>query len=314
MSDEVSWITLITAIMAGAIARGTPMAFVAIGEAVVELSGIINIGVEGMMLLGALVSIAVDIATGSPILAIVAGGLAASGLACVHGILCVRLNINQIVSGFTITVLGAGLSGYFGRELIGARIGGIDQWKLPVLGDIPVVGEIFFNQDALVYASIITAVGVWFLIFRTSFGLKVRAVGQDPHAAALHGVPVRKIRFIAVALGGFLAGVGGSHLALAYTHVWVEHMTNGQGWIALALIIVAGWNPLRCLFVAWFFGGLLVLHPHLQTLGLGVSSYLIAMLPYLLSIIILTVVVIRDKNKKFGVPAALMKPFTIEEK
>lgn len=312
MSDPLPLGGLLTAILAGAVRRGTPMAFAAIGEAIAERSGVINLGVEGMMLVGAMASVGVTVRTGSAVLGVLAAGLMATALAALHAALVVRFNANQIISGFALTVLGTGLSGFFGRSFVGVRISGIGVWEVPGLSRLPILGEVLFSHDPLVYSSVVVAVLAWLFLYRTSAGLSVRAVGEDPRAAHAHGVPVARVRFLAVLSGGFLAGIGGAHLSLAYTGVWAEKMTAGQGWIAVGLVIVAGWSPLRGLLAAWLFGAVCVLHPHLQAAGVEVSSYLVATLPYLLAVGALTVATLAYRRRGFGLPAALAKQFEID--
>ena len=311
MEDTISWASLLTAILAGAVRRGTPIAFAALGETLAERSGVINLGVEGLMLIGAMTSIAVQAGFENSVLAVLAAGLAAAFFAAIHAFLTVRLNSNQIVSGFALTVFCLGLSGYLGGPLVGVKISGINVYGIPLLKDIPVLGQIFFEHDPLVYISVLLAFVLWFMMYRTRFGLYVRAVGEDPVAAYAHGVPVRRTRAIAVVLGGFLGGIGGAHLALAYTQLWAPNMTAGQGWMAVGLVIVAGWHPLRALLVSWVFGAVAVLHLHMQAAGIQVPSYLVAMLPYLLSIIALTVMTCRYRKLGHGLPAALMKTFHV---
>lgn len=312
MTENIEITTLVVAILAGAVRRGTPMALAALGETLAEKSGIINLGVEGMMLVGAMVAVAVQVATGNPLLAAVAAGCAAGCIAAIHAVLVIRLNVNQIVSGFALTVLGTGVSGFLGREYIGVKIQSVPVWDIPCLSNIPVIGDIFFRHDPFVYGSVILAAVLWLLMFRTRFGLNVRAVGEDPKSAYAQGISVGSTRALAVIIGGFLAGVGGAQLSLAYVGLWSEQMTAGQGWIAIGLVVVAGWHPMRCLLVSWLFGALLVLHPHLQAAGIPVSPYLVAMLPYVLAIVALTLATLALQRRGYGLPAALSKQFRIE--
>lgn len=205
MDEPVTAGVIITAIAAAAIRRGTPMAFAAIGEALAERSGVLNLGVEGMMLVGAMTAVAVKVATGSALLAVVAAGLAAMALASIHAALVIWLSANQFVSGFALTVLGTGLSGFFGRSLVGVKVDGIGSWDVPLLSRIPVLGEILFRHDPLVYASVAVAVAFWLFLYRTRPGIAVQAVGEDPEAAYAHGVSVGRVRFGAVVAGGFLS-------------------------------------------------------------------------------------------------------------
>lgn len=308
--EPLSLTSLMVAIFAGAVLRGTPLAFAAIGEAIAQRSGVINLGVEGMMLVGAVTAFVVQVKTGQPIVALMAAGTAAAALAAVHALLVLVFDANQIVSGFALTILGTGISGFVGRPYIGIDIQAIDPLAIPVLGNIPVVGDIFFRHDALVYASLFVAAAAWVLLYRSRFGLDVRAVGEDPEAAYAQGVSVRRTRMIAILVGGFLAGLGGAHLSIAYTGVWSEQMTAGQGWIAIGLVIVARWRPMLTLVIAWLFGALLVLHPNLQASGVRVSPYLIAMLPYVMTTVALTAITLLYRRSGHGMPAALAKRLT----
>ncbi len=309
MSGQAGVATLLLAIVVAAVRRGTPIAFAAIGESLAERSGIINLGVEGMMLVGAMTAIAVSVETGSILVALAAAGLTASILAALHAGLVIWLDANQLISGFAVTVLGTGISGFYGRPFVGVQNPPIEAWQVPILGRIPVLGELFFHHEPLVYVSILLAFAAWLFLHRTRPGLAVRAVGEDPEAAYANGVNVPWVRFGAVLAGGFLAGIGGADLSIAYTNVWAEGMTAGQGWIAVGLVIVAGWSPIRSLLAAWFFGAVTVLQPNLQAAGVDISPYVVAMLPYLLAVVALTVATISYKRRGFGLPAALARNF-----
>ena len=311
MSDQIAWGGVLLAVLAGALRSGTPIAFAAIGETLAERSGVINLGVEGMMLMGAMVGVVVQVKTQNPVLAVLAAGLAAAVLATVHAFITIYLNGNQLVSGIGLSIVGTGLSGFLGRPYVGVRFSGIDVWSIPFLKDIPIFGRVFFQQDPLVYLTILAAVGGWFLLFRTRLGLHIRAVGEAPYAAYAQGVPVRRSRMLAIILGGFLSGIGGAHLSLAYTQLWAERMTAGQGLIAVGLVIVAGWHPLRVLLVTYLFGVLIVLHPNLQASGISVSPYILAALPYLFAVLALTLATFVYVRKGQGLPAALAKEFNM---
>ena len=310
MNESLDIGALIVAILAGAVRRGTPIAYAALGECVAEKSGILNLGVEGMMLVGAVSAYMVQSITGNPALALLSGALAAALLSAIHAILVLWCNASQVVSGFAVTILGTGFSGFVGRPYVGKRIEGLSEMPIPGLQGISALGPILFQHDVLVYLSVVMALVVWFLLYRTRFGLNIRAVGEAPESAYAQGVKVTRTRFLAVLIGGLLAGIGGAHLSIAYTQVWAEHMTAGQGWIAIGLVIVARWHPVGCLLVAWFFGFLLVLHPHLQAAGLTISPYLIAMLPYLFAVLALLLGTILYRHRGRGMPEALMINFT----
>jgi len=311
MNESFDLLTFLTIVAAAAVQSGTPIGFAAIGETIAERAGVINLGLEGLMLVGALAAVVVRIHSGSMLLALFAAGLVASLLAAVHAFLVVGLNGNQIVSGIAISILGMGLSSFLGRSYVGRQFTGITAWPIPYLRELPFVGRVFFQQDPLVYLCLLVAAGTWFVLYRTRYGLRVRAVGEDPEAAYAQAVPVRRTRVIAILMGGFLAGVGGAHLSLAYTQVWAERMTAGQGIIAVGLVIVAGWRPLGILLAAYIFGVLTVLHPNLQAAGFSVSSYLIKMLPYIAAILALIIATIKYDKLKQGAPAALMTQFSL---
>ncbi len=312
MSESIMWGSVLAAIFSGAIRSGTPIAFAAIGETLAERAGVMNLGLEGLMLIGALVAVVVQVETGFPWLAVFAAGVAAATLSALHAFMTVCLNSNQIISGIALSIVGTGLSGLLGRPYVGVRFQGISDWNIPLLKDAPFFGRVLFGHDPLVYLAVLTAVALWLVLYHTSFGLQVRAVGEEPYAAFAQGVPVRRTRTLAVILGGFLAGIGGAHLSLAYTQLWAEGMTAGQGWMAVGLVVVAGWHPVRALFAAFLFGALRVLHPHLQASGITVSPYLIAMLPYIFAVLALTLATFVYVRKGQGLPAALMQEFKID--
>ena len=309
MNDQIAWGGLLLAVLAGAIRSGTPIAFAAIGETLSERSGVMNLGVEGMMLMGAMVGVVVQVETGIPALALLVAGLAASTLAAIHAFITVYLNGNQLVSGIGLSIVGTGLSGFLGRPYVGVRFSGIDVWGIPFLKDLPFLGKVLFQHDILVYMTAFVAAAVWFLLYKTRLGLHIRAVGEEPHAAYAQGVPVRRSRTLAIVLGGFLSGIGGAHLSLAYTQLWAERMTAGQGLIAVGLVIVAGWHPVRVLLTTYLFGILIVLHLNLQASGITISPYILAALPYLFAVLALTFATFIDKRQ--GMPAALAKEFNM---
>jgi len=313
VNETLSWTPILMAVASGAIQRGTPIALAALGEGLAERSGVINLGVEGMMLVGALTGFLVQLKTGNPLLAIIGGGLAGLVLASLHAILVLLCNANQIVSGFAITILGTGLSGFFGRPFVGSEIHGVGPIPLPILDQIPLLGHILFHQDIFVYLTVLLTIASWLLLYRTRLGLKIRAVGEDPESAYAQGVHVQRTRFLTVLLGGFFAGMGGAYLSTGITQVWAERMTAGQGWIAVGLVIVARWRPIPTLATAWIFGAMLVLHPYLQGSGWEISSYLIGMMPYLMTAGALVIVTVFSKRSGQGMPAALAKQLNLPE-
>jgi ABC-type uncharacterized transport system permease subunit len=284
-----------------------------LGEIVAERSGILNLGVEGMMLAGALCAAAAGMATGSPLIAVAAGTLAGGLLALVHGFFAVTLRVNQVLSGLALTLLGMGLTSFLGRPLIGAAPGvRLRALPLPGLADIPVVGDIFFRQSVLAYLAYLLVPLCWILLFRTGTGLKIRAAGEDAAAVDAAGIDVFRIRYLCTFAGGLGAGLAGAYLSLSYTPGWKESMTGGQGWVAIAMVIFATWNPLRAILGAFLFGGLTALQFYFQAVGVEiVPAYILKMLPYLLTIVVMVLVNI-GPGRRFGGPAALGIPFNRE--
>ncbi|MCL4112266.1 UNVERIFIED_CONTAM: hypothetical protein GTU68_022760 [Idotea baltica] len=291
------------------ITAATPLLFAALGELVTEKSGVLNLGVEGMMIMGAVIGFVIVHHTGSPALAILASMLAGAFMALFFGILVLIFHASQVPTGLALTIFGLGLSALIGQSMIGVAYDGIPRLAIPGLISIPIIGDILFNQDALVYLSIILVITVYWFMNKSRAGLILRAVGDSHDAAHAMGYSVVKIRFLAVMFGGAMAGIGGAYLSLAYSPLWVEGMTAGRGWIALALVVFASWKVGRVLLGAYLFGGITILQLHAQALGIGIPSQIMSMLPYLATILVL-VFISRDKTKiKLNSPASLGKPF-----
>jgi general nucleoside transport system permease protein len=285
-----------------------------LGEIVAERSGILNLGVEGMMLAGALCAAAAGMATGNPLIAVAAGTLAGGLLALVHGFFAVTLRVNQVLSGLALTLLGMGLTSFLGRPLIGTAPGvRLRALPLPGLADIPVVGDTFFRQSVLAYLAYLLVPLCWILLFRTGTGLKIRAAGEDAAAVDAAGIDVFRIRYLCTFAGGLGAGLAGAYLSLSYTPGWKESMTGGQGWVAIAMVIFATWNPLRAVIGAFLFGGLTALQFYFQAVGIElIPAYILKMLPYVLTIVVMIVVNAGMGRRHFGGPAALGVPFNRE--
>jgi len=305
--DGLAWESFVVAMLGGAIRSGTPVAYAAIGETIAERAGIINLGLEGMMLVGAMTAVALRIGTGSWVLGLFGAMAVATVLALLHAYLVVVRGANQIVSGLALTLLGMGLSGFLGRPFVGVRFDGLASLRGPSGRGSSDWLSILGGQDGLALAAMFVAIAGWFLLQRTRFGLAVRAVGEDPAAAYAQGISVVRTRIVAVGIGGALAGLGGAHLSLAYTHLWAEKMTAGQGWIAVGLVIVARWNPIWALVAAYGFGALAILHLQLQASGVTASPYLLAMFPYVAAITALTVTTVLLAGRGHAIPAALAK-------
>ncbi len=300
----------LTSLLAAALQAGTPILFACLGEILAERSGVLNLGVEGMMLVGAMVGFAVSLSTGSPLLGVAAAGLAGAGMALIHAFLSVSLLVNQVVSGLGLTIFGMGVSGFFGMELVGKKAPGFGPVPIPLLSKIPVLGPIFFNQDLLVYLGMLLVPACWYYLYRTRPGLVMRACGENPSAADAWGESVAATRYLHVLLGGVLAGIDGAYLSLGYTHMWVENMVAGRGWIALALVIFGFWHPLKAAAGAMLFGGVGVAQLRLQAAGTLLPSALLNVLPYLLTVVILVVITLRQRRTgRVEAPDALGRPF-----
>lgn len=298
--------SLLGDVLSGGVAGGTSIAYAGLGETVSERSGIINLGTEGSMLVGALGAYAVGVETGSAGVGAVAGAFAGGALALVHGYLVVRRGASQFASGLTVLFLALGLTSLFGASYVGQPVVGLDDWDVPGLSSIPFVGEILFQQDPLVYLSYLMVPLVWLGLFRTRIGLLVRTAGERADSLTVHGYSVETVRIVAVAVGGMLAGLGGAHLATAYTNAWFENMVIGRGFIAVALVIFATWSPWRVQLGAYLFGCAIVLGPALQARGYGINEFLLAAVPYVLTLLVLTVL---GKRTLSSSPAELKRVF-----
>jgi general nucleoside transport system permease protein len=305
MSLEVAVPVLLTIVSAA-----TPLLLAGIGELVVERSGVLNLGVEGMMLAGAVTAFAVAFATGSYTLGILAAALAGMLLALIFGLLTLTLVSNQVATGLALTLFGLGLSALVGSGFVGSPIQPLPKLAVPGLSIIPVLGPVLFGQDALVYISVALTLGTAWFLKRTRAGMILRACGDSDVSAHSIGYDVIRIRYLAVLFGGLCAGLGGAYLSLAYTPMWVENMTAGRGWIALALVVFASWKPLRLLAGAYLFGGVTILQLYVQGMGgIGVPAQVMSMLPYLATIIVLTVISAGSVRGRLDAPACLGKPF-----
>ncbi|MEA2330104.1 MAG: ral nucleoside transport system permease protein [Thermoleophilaceae bacterium] len=313
MNDSVVVLTL-----AGAIVAGTPLALAALGELLGQRSGVMNLGVEGMMLVGAVTAILGAEATGTPWLGLALGGAAGLCLALVHAVLAVSWRVNQVVSGLALVILGTGLSSYIGKlpdPPLGDRAP-VERFEPVFSGgpaDVPILGPILFGHDPIVYLSVLAAVGVSAFLYRARGGLALRAVGESPATADAAGISVTRTRYGYVLLGGLMAGMGGGYVTLALSGTWQDGITAGAGWIAFALVPFASWRPLRCLLAAWAFGALTNLNFTLQLLEVDVPSDLLSMLPFVMTIVVLIAVSARPRaSRLLAAPAALSEPYVRE--
>ncbi len=297
------------AIILTIITASTPLLMAAIGELVVERSGVLNLGVEGMMIIGAACAFVVTVVTGSSTLGVFAGALAGAALSLCFAFLVITLATNQVATGLALTLLGLGLSGLIGESFTGIALDPLAKLYIPGLTDIPFIGSVLFGQDALVYASFALVIGVSYFLYNTRGGLILRAVGDSHTSAHTLGYSALKVRYMAVLFGGACAGLGGAYLSLAYTPLWVKGMTAGRGWIALALVVFSSWLPRRLAIGAYLFGAVTILQFHAQGAGVAIPSQLLSSLPYLATIIVLVLISSDRARTKANTPACLGKPF-----
>lgn len=285
-----------------------------IGEIFTEKSGILNLGVEGMMLIGAMTGFIIGYTTGSPVMAFTGAMLAGGLLALLHAFLSINLLASQVISGLAITIFGMGMSSFLGRPFIGKLGIRLEELEWAFLDKVPFLGGILAQQTFLVLIAIMIVPLSWFILFRTNLGLNIRAAGEDPAAADAAGVPVKLLRYGCTLFGGLMAGMAGAYLSLVYTPGWKEGMSAGQGWIAIAMVIFSTWNPVRALFGALLFGGLNALQFYFQATGAElIPTYILRILPYLLTVLVLFLVTAFKKGGIGTTPSALGNPFSREE-
>jgi simple sugar transport system permease protein len=295
---------LLEAILLSVVTASTPLLLAASGELVAERAGVLNLGVEGMMLIGAVCGFGGAWLTGSTAIGALCGIAAGMALAALFALAAIGLAVNQVAAGLALTILGTGLSGLIGAPFVGERIAAAPHLTIPVLTDLPVVGRLLFGQDAIVYLALALIAAIGFVLSRTRIGLILRAVGDNPTSAHALGYNVSAVRTLAVLFGGGCAGLAGAYLPLAYTPFFAPGMTAGRGWIALALVVFASWRPGRLVAGAALFGAVSILQLHAQALGLGVPSQLMSALPYLATVVVL-VLISRVRRGGSTAPAAL---------
>ena len=305
MTIESTVLVLLTIISAA-----TPLLFAAMGELVVEKSGVLNLGIEGMMLAGAVAAFAVTVTTGSSVAGVLAGAAAGMAMAFLFGVLTLTLAVNQVATGLALTIFGIGLSALIGANFVGVPVTPMAKLSVPGLSGIPVIGPLLFGHDGLVYLSVAATAGVAWFLKKTRGGMILRAVGESDISAHSIGYDVIGVRYRAVLFGGAMSGLGGAFLSLSYTPMWAEEMTAGRGWIALALVVFASWRPWRVLLGAYLFGGVTILQLYAQGAGgLGIPSQVMSMLPYLATILVLTIIAAGPWKGRLDPPACLGKPF-----
>jgi ABC-type uncharacterized transport system permease subunit len=296
-------------ILASTVGAATPLVYASLGELVVERAGVLNLGVEGMMLGGAIAGFAVTSQTGSLTLGFLAGMLAGMALGLLFGFLTLTLQTNQVATGLALTLFGVGLSAFVGRNFVGTVVDGLKGISIPWLSDIPLLGPLLFRFDVLVYASLALFIVMQLFLNRTRAGLLVRAVGESPQSAHAIGYPVILIRYLAVLFGGAMSGLAGAYLSQAITPMWVEGMTAGRGWIALALVVFATWKPWRVVLGAYLFGGVTILQLHAQGFGVPIPSEFLSMLPYVATIVVLVIICRDPKTILLNQPVSLGQRF-----
>ena len=305
-------------IFAAAITAGTPLLFATLGEIYTERVGNTNLGVEGMMIMGAVVGFSTGFLTQNAALALAGAVLAGSAGALIYAIITITLRANQIVTGLALTIFGTGFASFVGKPYVGkAAPEAIKNFfrviEIPLLSDIPFIGEILFRHDVFVYLGYIMTFWTLIYFYKTRWGLNLRSIGESAASADASGINIDKYKYIHTIIGGALAGLGGAYLSLVTIPVWQEGVTGGRGWIAVALVIFASWKPIKAMFGALLFGGLDIIGFRLQGMGIHVSQYLIDMLPYLTTIVVL--IISTRKNKPEDMPPAdLSIPYFREER
>jgi ABC-type uncharacterized transport system permease subunit len=296
-------------VLTSTVVAATPLIYAALGETIVEKAGMLNLGVEGMMLVGAVAGFAVGLSSGSLALGFAAAALAGMAMSFIFAFLTLTLQTNQVATGLALTLFGLGLSAFAGDSYVGMPIPALQNLDIPGLSSLPAVGPLLFSYDPMVYLSIVLFFAVqWFLV-RSHTGLKVRAIGESPVVAHAIGYPVVTIRYLAVLFGGATAGVAGAYLSLVQTPMWVEGMTAGKGWIALALVVFGTWKPLRVVLGAYLFGGVTVMQLFAQGFGFAIPSEFLSMLPYVATIVVLVLICRDPKTILLNQPASLGQSF-----
>lgn len=313
----MTFINILTFILTGAVTAGTPLLFATLGEIITEKAGQLNLGVEGMMLMGAVIGFSAALSTGNPVLGILAGMIAGACGALIFAFLTITLRANQIVSGLSLTIFGTGFSSFVGQKMVGQGLAdsvrnSFAPVKLPLLGDIPVVGPAFFNQNVLVYAGYVAAVVLAIYLYKTRLGLNLRMVGENPGAADTAGINVALYKYVHILAGGMLCGIAGAYMSLITVPSWQDGVTGGRGWIAVALVIFVTWNPYKAMLGAYFFGALSILGLYLQSY-VQIPQSIFDMLPYFATIVVLVMISLK-KSKENNPPKALGEPYFREDR
>jgi simple sugar transport system permease protein len=310
-----SFATILTNLIFTAVRSGTIILFPTIGEIFTERSGVMNLGIEGMMIIGAFVGFVVTYTTKNPYFGFFAGMLAGGLASLIHAFITITLQGKQVVSGLALTIFGLGITNFYGQRFVNLQLKtSFSKISFPFLSKIPIIGPIFFKQDIIVYFSYLLAILMWYLLYKTKVGVHLRATGENAVAADAMGVNVYATRYFWTFFGGLLAGAGGAYLTIGYAPFWLDGMTAGRGWIAVALVIFAMWDPINAIFGAYLFGSLDSLQFLLQALGTTIPSSLLSMQPYLLTFVVVIIATLIVRVKHIGVPKELGSPFSREEK
>jgi general nucleoside transport system permease protein len=299
----------LTAILVSTVLSATPLLLAAAGELVTEKSGVLNLGIEGMMIVGAVVGFGVALGTGSATAGFAVAALAGAAMATLFALLTLVFLANQVATGLALTIFGLGLSALMGKTYIGKTLPTLPALHISGLSGIPLIGPLIFGENAMVYVSVAATVAIAWFLSRTRAGLVLRSIGENHDAAHALGYPVRRIRFLAVLFGGAMSGLAGAYLSIAYTPLWTEGMTAGRGWIALALVVFSTWRPWRLLLGAYLFGFFEIAQLHAQAFGVSVPPEFLSMLPYVATILVLVIISRDAKRIRLNAPAALGKAF-----
>jgi ABC-type uncharacterized transport system permease subunit len=306
--------SILISVLAGAVQSGTILLFPTLGEVLTERSGVLNVGLEGLMSIGAFFGFLGAMKTGNPYVGLLLGMAAAAAAATIHAFICVTLRGNQTVSGLALTIFGTGLSAFYGDRWVLQRVANpIKPMAIPGLSQVPFVGPIFFSQDLIVYAGYILVALFWFLLFKTKVGVNLRAVGENAKAADTMGINVVGTRYFWTILGGALAGAGGAYITCCLHPYWLNGITAGKGWVAYALVVFSMWNPPAALVGSFLFGGIDALQLQLQGAGTYINSSLMAMLPYVTTLVVVIIATLIVRVRHVGAPKELGKPYAREE-
>ncbi|QFY60074.1 ABC transporter permease [Rhizobium grahamii] len=304
--------SIFEAILLTVITASTPLVIAALGELVTERSGVLNLGVEGMMIMGAVAAFAGAQLSGSPYVGLLAGIAMGALFSLLFGFLTLTLVANQVATGLALTILGLGVSGMLGEGYVSVPGVRLTPIVVPYLSDIPLIGSVLFRQDLTFYLSLALLFGVSWFLFRSRAGLKLRAIGDSHGSAHALGINVIRTRYLAVMFGGACAGLAGAQLSLVYTPQWVENMSSGRGWITLALVVFASWRPWRVFAGGYLFGAVTILQLHAQAFGVGIPAQFLSMLPYAATIVVLVIISHNRRTTLINTPASLGKPFVPE--